>query len=191
MQALAAASAVPAAASAQSSPTSTTASAEEATPVTTELLDVAGPTVPGYFDERRLASLRRICELFMPPMDGKPGAIDVEVPEFLDFYVSQSPDWRRQVYDAGLDTLHSVALAKFGKTFAELSDAQADQIIAKPLEVQWAPTLPDDALAAFLREAKMDVMHATMNARDYADAARNERGRSSVRSASLYWYRVE
>jgi hypothetical protein len=190
MQALAAASAMPMAAAAQAPAAASAVAAEEAVAVTAKLHDVAGVTVPSYFDERQLATLRRLSELLMPPMDGKPGALDVDVPQFLDFYVGQSPQRRRDVYGAGLDTLHSLSLERFGKTFAELSDAQADELIAKPLAVPWTLSLPIDPLAAFLREAKMDVMNATMNAREYV-AAEATGGRSRRRSSSLYWYTVE
>ena len=159
--------------------------------MTTTLHDAAGVTVPSYFDERQLTTLRRLSELFMPAMDGNPGALEAEAPEFLDFYVGQSPTWRRQVYCAGLDTLHSLSLERFGKTFSELSDEQVDQLIAEPLKANWTPTLPEDTLAAFLREAKADIMNATMNSHVYAQAADAGGGRSRRRSASLYWYTVE
>ena len=189
MQALAAASALPAAAAAQSPASSDPTAPEEATPVITTLHDVGGLTVPSYFGERQLATLRRLSDLFMPAMDGQPGALDAEVPQFLDFYVGQSPETRRNVYAAGLDTLHNLALTRFGKTFAELSDGEADQIVAEPLKVTWTPALPSDPLAAFLREAKMDVMNATMNAYAYAESP--DAGRSRRRTSSLYWYTIE
>ena len=188
MQALAAASALPAAAAAQA-PAASASAAEEMAPVTTALHDVAGATVPSYFDERQLATLTRLSELFMPEMDGKPGAIGAEVPQFLDFYVGQSPEQRRNVYSAGLDTLHSLSLTRFGKTFAELSDGEADQIVAEPLRVGWTPSLPADTLAAFLREAKADVRKATLGSLAYAEAP--GAGRSRERTSSLYWYTVE
>ena len=189
MQALAAASAAPAAAAAQAP--ATVPATEKATPVTVALHDVGGVTVPSYFDERQLATLTRVSDLFMPAMDGKPGALDAEVPQFLDFYVGQSPEKRRNVYSAGLDTLHSLSLERFGKTFAELSDSEADQLVAKPLTATWTPSLPADPLAAFLREAKMDILNATVNSYAYAEAPEAGGGRSRRRTSSLYWYTIE
>lgn len=187
MQALAAASAVPAGAAAAQAPAS--AAEEEApTPVTTTLHDAAGVAAPSFFDERQLAALQRLSELILPAMDGAPGALDVDAPEFLDFHVGQSPNQRRDVYRAGLDTLHALATSRFGKRFEELTDAQADQLIAEPLARPWTLSPPADPLAAFLREAKQDVLNATMNAREYVEAAGRSRRR---RTASLYWYTVE
>ena len=194
MQVLVAASAAPAAAAAQAPASAAAVEGTEAkaVEVTTTLQDVAGETVPRYFDERQLATLRRLSDLFMPAMDNMPGALETDVPQFLDFYVGQSPAWRRQTYSAGLDTLHSLSLGRFGKTFAELSDEQADQIVAGPLKFNWTPALPEDALAAFLREAKVDVRNSTMNAREYAEASEAAGGRAQRRrSAGLYWYTVE
>ncbi|MCB1018897.1 MAG: gluconate 2-dehydrogenase subunit 3 family protein [Bryobacterales bacterium] len=187
MQALAAASAVPAAAAPQAA--ASDPSPEEATPVTTVLHDLGGPTTPSYFSERDLATLTRLSDLLMPPMDGKPGALDAEVPQFLDFYVAQSPQERRDVYRAGLETLHNRALTQFGKTFAKLSDSEADKLIAPPLAVPWTLSAPADPLAAFLREAKKDVMNATKNA--YVYVTTQGRTRSRQRSSSLYWYTIE
>ena len=200
MQALAAASAAPAIAAAQAptpaqapAPGANTAGTSEAVvEVTTTLHDSVGVTVPRYFDDGQIAALRRLSGLLAPALDGKPGALDAGVPEFLDFHVGKSPAERSRIYRAGLDTLNHQSLMRFGKPFAEASDSEADQLIAGPLQVNWTPSMPADPLAAFLREAKADVMTATANSREYAEASGEPRRRGQrAGNVGLYWYTIE
>lgn len=187
MQALASVSALSTAAMAQAPPSS--GSEEQQQGVTTTLHDVAGATVRRYFSDDQFAALQRISDLLAPNEEGRPGALDVEVPEFLDYHVSVSFDDRQQVYRAGLDALNHQALLLFDKSFADLSDDQADRIIAGPIRVNWTPSLPKDALAAFLREARQDVLAATQNSRDYSEALASAGIRR--RDTDLYWYVME
>lgn len=184
MQALASASALPAAAAAQAP-----LAADPPIEVSTTLHDVGGATVRRYFDDEQFSALQRICELIVPAQDGRPGALDVEVPEFLDFHVSVSFDDRQQAYRAGLDALNYQAQMLFSKSFAELSAGEADRIIAEPLGVNWTPSPPADILAAFLREVRQDTLTATRNTRPYSEALALEGGRP--RDTDLYWYVME
>jgi len=187
MQALASASALSAVAMAQAPPGGE--SAEQPTEVTTTLHDVGGTTVRRYFDDQQFSALQRICDLIVPAQNSRPGALDVEVPEFLDFHVSVSFDDRQQAYRAGLDALNFQALLLFGKSFAELSDGQADRIIAEPMRVNWTPSPPRDILAAFLREVRQDALAATQNTRAYSESLASAGGRR--RDTDLYWYVME
>ena len=187
MQALASASALPAVAMAQA-PAAGDSSAQP-TEVSTTLHDVGGTTVRRYFDDEQFSALQRICDLIVPAQNGRPGALGVEVPEFLDFHVSVSFDDRQQTYRAGLDALNYQGLLLFGKSFAELGDDQAGQIIAEPMRVNWTPSPPRDILAAFLREVRQDALAATHNTREYSEAMASAGVRR--RDTGLYWYVME
>jgi hypothetical protein len=127
--------------------------------------------------------------LIVPAQNGRPGALDVEVPEFLDFHVSVSFDDRQQAYRAGLDALNYQGLLRFGKSFAELSDEQADQIVAEPIRVNGTASPPRDILAAFLREVRPDALAATQNTREYSESLASAGVRR--RDTGLYWYVME
>lgn len=186
MQALASASALPAVAMAQAPPGG---SSEQSTEVSTTLHDIGGTTVRRYFGDAQFSALNRICDLIVPAQNGRPGALDVEVPEFLDFHVSVSFDDRQQAYRAGLDALNYQALLLFGASFAELSDGQADRIIAEPMRVNWTPSPPRDILAAFLREVRQDALAATEGTREYSESLASAGVRR--RDSDLYWYVME
>ena len=187
MQALASASALPAVAMAQA-PLPAGAS-DEPQQVSTTHHDAGGTTVRRYFDDAQFSALQRICDLIVPAQNGRPGALDVEVPEFLDFHVSVSFEDRQQAYRAGLDALNFQARQLFGKSFSELSDGQADRIIAEPIRVNWTPSPPRDILAAFLREVRQDALAATEGTREYSKSLASAGVRR--RDTDLYWYVME
>src|ERR1700712_546598 len=54
---------------------------------TLNLEDVAKSDL-GFFRADQMAALSRLSDLLVPPMNGRPGAKEAGVPEFLDFYVS-------------------------------------------------------------------------------------------------------
>ncbi len=144
--------------------------------------DVAADTVRRFFDDRQFATLRRLSEIFEPPVNGA-GAIETRAPEFLDFLLSESPRDRRQLYLSGLEALEYEAQTSFGRPFAEADDAQVAQLLA-PLRQPWTYEAPSP-LAAFLREVKEDVRTAARNSKEWADAGRPGAG------GGQYWLPVE
>lgn len=126
--------------------------------------DAAGETVPHFFTAVELATLSRLSDVLMPALNGRPGALDADVPEFLDFLIGQSPVERQAIYRKGLAGLEQQAQARFKKAFATLETAQVDTLLA-PLRQPWTFIPPADPIARVLREAKADVRTATMNSR--------------------------
>jgi Gluconate 2-dehydrogenase subunit 3 len=126
---------------------------------------------PAFFAPPQYAALRRLSVLFMPPLDGNPGALECQAPEFLDFLIGASLPERQKLYRDGLDTLNANAKKKFKKAFAELDDADADAII-RPLltPVAWAYDAPKDPAVHFIAEARRDIRTATQNSREWAAA---------------------
>src|SRR5436305_14754473 len=53
--------------------------------------DVAAEMTPHFFSPSQLAALRKLSDVLMPPVNGKPGALDAKAPEFLDFLIGESP----------------------------------------------------------------------------------------------------
>src|SRR5437762_21919 len=53
--------------------------------------DAVAPGAPRFFSPSQLETLRRLGDLLAPPLNGKPGANDAGVPEFLDFLIGESP----------------------------------------------------------------------------------------------------
>jgi hypothetical protein len=169
-------------------PAPTTPTTEDAPKLEIASLDVGGETVARYFSAPQFAALRKLSDILVPPLNGLPGALEAEAPEFLDFLISKSPADRQQLYKAGLDALNAQALRQFKKAFAEVDEAQAATLLA-PLRQPWTYEPPADPLARFLREVKADVRTATQNSRAYATAGSSGGRRGG--GMGQYWYPLD
>lgn len=148
--------------------------------------DGAALPKPSYFDETQFATLRALCGWVAPAGGGRPGALEAGAAEFLDFLLSDSPSPRQVLYRQGLDELESGARARAGKGFAQLPEAEVKPLL-QPLEQPWTWTAPEQPLARFLREAKMDILRATFNSRQWAEAAGGRR----AAALNTYWHPVD
>lgn len=145
--------------------------------------------VPRFFTAGEFAALRKLSETILPPLKGAPGALEAHAPEFLDFYLSESPKDRQQLYKTGLDTLNKNAKQHFDKAFADLDASQAGKIL-EPLRKPWAYDPPTDPFERFLQAAKADIRLATTNSREYSAAAASG-GSRRFGGAGLYWYPLD
>jgi hypothetical protein len=149
--------------------------------------DQAATAAPGFFTAEQFAALKRLSELFMPPLDGNPGAIEAGAPEYLDFYTSVSAPERQRLYQDGLNDLNAKARARFKKTFADLTKDEADGIV-KPM---WKPRGPLQAfldLGPFVNRAYQDIRTVTVNSPAWA-ASTAAAGRRVT--TPLYWTKVD
>jgi hypothetical protein len=169
-------------------PAQTTASSIEPADFSVGIPDEIATAKTHFFTEPQHAALRKLAALILPAINGQPGALDAEAPEFLDFLVGASPVPKQQLYRMGLDLLNSGAQKKFGKSFASLENAQAEILLA-PLKQPWTYEPPADPLAHFLRDAKADIRTATVNSREYTAAA--SRGSRRAGGLGLYWYPLD
>ena len=192
MQALASISALPAvAASAQTAASGESDKAETAE-LAPALHDETAHGVTKFFEAPHVATLTKLCGLLMPSFEGAPGALDTGTVEFLDFYIGKSPVDRQQVYLVGLDALEHAALDQFGKSFVDISDSQADKILAPLFEREWTRVTPEDALERFLKAIRTDVRQATVNTYAYLNKTAEQAGRGRRRRGTgLYWYRID
>lgn len=172
----------------QGSPARPAPTTEDAPKLEIASLDAVAEGVPRYFSALQFAALRKLSDILMPPLNGMPGALEAEAPEFLDFLISKSPADRQQIYKAGLDALNAQAQRQFRKAFAEVDEAQAATLLA-PLRQPWTYEPPADPLARFLREAKADVRTATQNSRVYATAG--SAGGRRGGGMGQYWYPLD
>lgn len=150
--------------------------------------DVAADPTQKFFTPVQFAALRKLSSMLMPPLEGRPGALEAKAPEFLDFLMSRSPADEQQVYKAGLDALNGQAMKRFKKNFADVDAAQADELLA-PLRAPFTGVIPTEPLARFLHAAKRDVRTATVNSREYAAAGGSGGRRFS--GAGLYWFPLD
>src|SRR6204780_708066 len=64
----------------------------------TEAADGIAETEASFFTSTQLATFTRLCDLLLPPLDSKPGALQAGTPLFLDFLIGSSPMPRKKVY---------------------------------------------------------------------------------------------
>ncbi|MBL8177475.1 MAG: gluconate 2-dehydrogenase subunit 3 family protein [Bryobacterales bacterium] len=146
--------------------------------------EAAADGVRTFFTSEQLATLRRLAELLVPALKERPGAVDCGAVEFLDFLLKASPAARQTLYRNGLDRLQAESQRLHKKAFAQLDAPAAGPILA-PLRKPWTSAPPADPFARFLREAQDDLLQATVNSREFAQAmSRRSRSASGV---NAYW----
>ena len=159
--------------------------------------DAVGETVAGFFTPAQFAALKKLSDTLMPAMNGSPGALECQAPEFIDFLVGSSPADRKQLYRGGLDALNARSTAKFAKPFADLDAKQVDAII-RPLLVAlpWSLDAPKDPVVHFMAVARTDIPEATRNSRVWAESGggrggRGGRGGAGFGAAPLMWLPID
>jgi hypothetical protein len=153
----------------------------------TVISEAAATPVPTFFSPEQYATLCRLCDLFMPPLNGNPGALEAATPEFLDFYNSVSDPGRQKLYTDGLNDLNTQAKSRFKKSFATLSNNEADTIL-KPLFKPRGPLQAFLDLGPFANRALQDIRTVTLNSPAWA-AHTAASGRRIP--APLYWEKVD
>ena len=157
--------------------------------ITPLVADAVAETDAHFFHDRQMATLRRLCEVLMPPLKGYPGAVDAGAPEFLDFLIGASPADRQQMYQTGFDRLDAEAKQKFGTPFAAVNAAQADQLIRPWLKTWMNDHPPTEPYARFMNLVHRDIRTATTNSQQWSEAAQTA-GQTSP-DVGLYWYPVD
>ena len=142
-----------------------------------------------FFSPQQMATLTRLSDVLMPPIDEKPGAVQAQTPMFLDFLIGDSPDTRKQVYSEGLDWLDAEAKKKFNVEFAKLTDEQADALLKPWLRTWMNDHPPDEKHADFVNIAHDDIRTATVNSKAWFAAP--QVGAEPRTEEELYWSPIE
>lgn len=163
--------------------------AQSETPkLTTATSDAVAEPVRKFFTPTQFATLRRLGDLLVPPGENRPGAVQAKAAEFLDFLLAQSPHSRQVLYSNGLDRLQLESGKRFNHRFEDLTTEQADALLAS-LHEPWTYRPPLDSFKDFLSVAKDDLLAATLNSREFAEA-QTAAGRRAP-GMGTYWYPVE
>ena len=142
-----------------------------------------------FFTSTQMATLSRLSDVFLPRIGTTPGALEAGTPAFLDFFVGESPQARKTMYQDGLDWLDTESKKQFAKPFAELETAQADRLLKPWLRTWMTDHLPREPHAAFINTAHSDIRMATVNSRAWGEAP-DTAGRQPTQKG-LYWSQIE
>jgi hypothetical protein len=155
----------------------------------TELADEIATTELRFFTEKQMATLMRLSDVLLPPLEGKPGALEAQTPIFLDFLISSSPEARQKVYSGGLDWLEEASQAKYKMPFAKLDDSQAEDLLKPWLRTWMSDHPPTEQHAAFINIAHDDIRAATINSKSWSDVP--SVGAEESTQIALYWSPIE
>ena len=158
-------------------------------PMTPLVPDAVAQTNAHFFTATQRATLRHLGEILQPPYKGYPGATGAGAPEFLDFLIGVSPEDQQQMYQSGLDRLEAEATQHFGKSFANVDAAQADQLIRPWLHPWMNEHPPTEPYARFISLVQNDIRAATINSQAWGDAA--HKAGQPTPNVDLYWYPVD
>ena len=175
--------------------------------------DEVATSNPHFFTRQQFATLRQLCVLMMPALNGYPSAVEAGAPEFLDFLVGATPAGQQQSYIAahagsaparqvvtgsidrqhmyvtGLERLESEARRRFSKSFAALNPDQADALLAPALAPWIADHPPRDLFQRFVNVVHQDIRTATMNSTGWSAAAMAAGERAP--GIGLYWSPID
>jgi hypothetical protein len=160
------------------------------TPIpSTELADQVAATELTFFTPLQMRTLTRLSDVLMPPLNGKPGAVNAQTPNFLDFLIGSSPEPRQKIYAGGLDWLEEAAQAKFKSSFAQLDDAQAGDLLKPWLRTWMNDHPPTETHADFVNIAHNDIRNATVNSKAWNDVP--SVGAEPDTEEGIYWLPIE
>ena len=116
-----------------------------------------------FLTPEQFLTLQRLAAVFLPPLNGKPGAVEAQTPEFLDFLLSTAPPNRQTLYTSGLDWLEAESQRKFKSPFTQLTDGQAETILQPWLRTWMNDHPPTEPHADFVNIAHDEIRAATIN----------------------------
>lgn len=155
----------------------------------TAVADGATQAVPAFFNARQMETLTKLSNLLLPPLEGKPGAVQAGTPQFLDFFVGSSADTKKDLYTGGLDWLDAQAQAKYQSPFARLNEEQAGALLKPWMRAWMSDHPPAKHYAGFINIAQDDIRTATINSQAWAETATPPtEARTEV---GLYWSPIE
>jgi hypothetical protein len=133
--------------------------------------DIYAVTQVHFFTAEQMATLRKLGNVFMPALDGYPGAVEAKVPEFLDFMIGSSAADRKHMYTWGLDRLNAECGKQFGVPFKDADAEQADKLLRPWLRASMDGHLPHEPYVLFINRTHKEIRYATMNSMEWSKAA--------------------
>lgn len=155
----------------------------------TALADEAATSELTFFTPLQMHTLTRLSDALLPPLSGKPGAVQAGTPMFLDFLIASSIPSRQTLYARGLDWLEGAAQSKYKVAFAQLDDAQTGELITPWLRTWMSDNPPLEAHADFINVAHDDIRRATVNSKAWNDVP--SIGAEPSTEEGIYWLPIE
>ena len=91
----------------------------------------ATPRALKFFTSDENRAIIELSERIIPADDNSPGAKAVQVNEYIDFVVSESPEATKKVWREGLAAIEKMSRGKFDKPFADASVGQQVELLTE------------------------------------------------------------
>ena len=88
----------------------------------------SGGYQPKFFAGRQWETLRKLCEMIIPPDEKSGGALEANAPEFIDLLTSENTDYQTRL-SGGLFWLDAYCRKQYGSDFLGCSEAQQNQVL--------------------------------------------------------------
>lgn len=155
----------------------------------TTAADGIATSVTEFFTAQQMATLTRLSEVLLPALDGRPGALEAETPQFLDFLIGSSSPVRKMMYTAGLDWLNAEALKRYRSPFARLDPVDAGSILDPLLRAWIGDHPPAGGQEEFINVVHADIREATVNSAAWQKVPVRNGEQGTM--LGLYWSPIE
>ena len=81
-----------------------------------------------YFEESEIDVMAHLCDIILPAKDDSGGALDAEVPKFIEFIVKDLPDHQLPLR-GGIMWLNGESNRRFNSDFVKCSESQKKEVI--------------------------------------------------------------
>ena len=109
-----------------------------------------------FFTEAENRTVIEMSERIIPADDHSPGAKAVQVNEYIDLVVSESPEATRQTWREGLAAVNKMSAEKFGKPFADTTVDQQTQLLKDISKNERSPQTVEERFFRTIKYATID-----------------------------------
>jgi gluconate 2-dehydrogenase subunit 3-like protein len=109
-----------------------------------------------FFNADQLALVATISELIIPTDDHSKGAIDAEVPEFIDLMISESPAEAKKAWTDGLAAMDKLSQDKNGAPFNKATKEQQIAILTEISKNEAKPQTQEERFFRMIKNMTID-----------------------------------
>ena len=109
-----------------------------------------------FFNADQMALVATISELIIPTDDHSKGAIDAEVPEFIDLMISESPAETKKVWTDGLAAMDKLSQDRNGVPFNKATKEQQIAILTEISKNEMKPQTQEERFFKTIKNMTID-----------------------------------
>ena len=111
---------------------------------------------PKFFNEDEMRTVVEMSERIIPADDHSPGAKAAGVGGYIDLVVSESSDPTKETWREGLAAINKMSRDKFGKPFADSTEAQQIELLNQISKNERSPQTVEERFFRTIKYATVD-----------------------------------